>query len=215
VLWLVLLFRGTRTLIRMPDRGVQWLAALWFLPYAFWLIVGQAVMLPRQHLPVVVTCCLFAALGLPSIRFRPALLGTMMVALAMVTVPRALNHQTQPLQEQQVGDFLAKQLRHHRVAMIDRKTWPLAKSIAPQVLWVQRRGDKAEPLRRQGYTVFSPAGVLSDKEEASGLWIPSARICQGEYLRPWGTNLIIYQYNPGMTPPPFLPCYKMSSNYLK
>jgi len=212
VCWLGLTAVGGVRLLRHSYRPVRLLALTWSLPYLIWLVFGQAVDLPRQHFPLAVWVCVVAALGLPHRLWQSVPIGSMAIAsVAFVTWPLALEHHETPMGEQQLAEFLRLQARSSRVVLITHNISPLVRAMAPRARQVTARsGGRArqvQELQQERFRVFATDKALTADDLSRGEWVPVVRFCQNSFIRPWGSQWLVYEFAPGSTPPTHLECF--------
>ncbi len=194
-----LLFMGIKRIAKTSRQNLL-LVGMWIMPYSFWILLGNDVNLARYYFPMVGIVCIIMAVGLPS-RLPISLISmVMIIALGLcITLPLALDHQTNPPLGQKLVNYLKSNLSPAQTTVIiteeDTVISTYLSDTAPEYQMEQiAYRDLIHVfwnLEAQGHTLY--ATMLPQTAQAG--WVPTVRFCRGRYLESRGPlELWLYRH---------------------
>jgi hypothetical protein len=231
--WLRLLVSGLILVLagigswRLARHEAGRLAILWVGSYLICTLVNYDVDLARYSFPLVAITCIAAGMGLPNDRIISLVAMTITIAaLALVTIPLAVEHKTNLPIGQKLVNFVQTNTNPAKSTLI------ITDEVAPLIFFLQDAAPNYRTLRMkepdiagqlwrleaQGRTIYAtlnPANATSD-------WVPAARLCRGQFMESRGpVEVWVYKHSPGASPtqaisksPPALSqfeCYKTTN----
>ena len=197
-----LLISGGYRLFKSPKRIALFLALLWAVPYALWILIGNDVDLARYDFPLIAMTCIVAGMGLPQGRLKSQLaLIMVLISLCIVTVPLAVEHHVSPPIGQRLAAYSNTNLNPAKSAVIITDDVPtlvfFMSEIAPSYRTLRFSNDQIAiqtwRLESQGKTVYAtlnPANATTD-------WEPVARFCRGRFMESRGPiETWLYRHKP-------------------
>lgn len=117
LLWSGLSVAGLISLVRRQDRHPVWLLATWVIPYALWVFFSHDVDLPRYFFPLVAVMPIGVAIG-SSYRWSRWVGAVLLLCVAGVSLPLALEHRTTAPAPRQLAEYLAHSAGEERLLLL-------------------------------------------------------------------------------------------------
>jgi hypothetical protein len=192
--------------LRSSQKSPLILALLWTIPYVGWVGFSHDVDLARYTFPLVAMVVLVVGISLPKSKVAGvSVLVGVVGAVAVVSVPLALEHQTSLPTEQLIVNYMQTNWQPRNTALIvtEDATRFIAyiKETLPNYRTFQYKWEdlpyqtwNLETQGRSVYAIFDPA-------KASPEWVAVARICRGRYMESRApADIWIFRHNANYKP---------------